>query len=83
MRKKSLQYLTFSIWPFSRAFKKFLVMQVVAIYTFGLTGAGAIFLMTAMSYAVLARDSYQSHGIGIHPGWVGSLYLSPFQSLFY
>ena len=63
MHKKSLQSLTLSIWPFSRAVKKFLLMLAVAFYTFGLTGAGAIFIMSAMSYAAFARDSSLSHGI--------------------
>ena len=63
MNTKSLQSLTLAVWPFSRAFKKFLVMLAVAFYTFGLTGAGAIFIMSAMSYAAFARDSSQSHGI--------------------
>jgi UDP-N-acetylmuramyl pentapeptide phosphotransferase/UDP-N-acetylglucosamine-1-phosphate transferase len=63
MHKNSLQSLTLAVWPFSRASKKFLVMLAVAFYTFGLTGAGAIFIMSAMSYAAFARDSSQSHGI--------------------
>ena len=65
MRKKSLQSLTLAVWPFSRAVKKLLVMLAVAFYTFGLTGAGAIFIMSAMSYAAFARDSSQSHGISV------------------
>ena len=65
MSKNAPSNVTLSAWPSSRAFKKFLVMLAVAFYTFGLTGAGAIFLMSAMSYAAFARDHSQSHGISV------------------
>ncbi len=63
MSGNSLQKLTLSLWPISRSASKLLLMLAIAFYTFGLTGAGVILMMYAMSYMAVARDSAATHGI--------------------
>lgn len=63
MSGNSLQKLTLSLWPISRSASKLLLMLAIAFYTFGLTGAGVILMMYAMSDMAVARDSAATHGI--------------------